>query len=132
MDEPVRDERPESDRKSGREDEPERGLVIGPTSGAADVELVTGPVGRTVRPDDRIRTEVERRISASSLADHGIAVTVIDGTVTLRGPVRDTAEAHLAEQIADAVSGVRAVETALHVARSAGEPGAGPTDRQAA
>jgi BON domain-containing protein len=125
----------EHDRNADRENEPERGLVIGPTSGAADVELVAGRAGRTVHRDERIATEVERRIAASSLADHGIEVTVADGTATLSGTVRDTAEEHLAEQIADSGVGVRAVGNRLRVAGCAGEPrepGAGTSDRPAA
>jgi BON domain-containing protein len=117
------------------EDEPEIGLVIGPTTGDADVQATLGPASRTGRrPDDVITSEIGRRLAASSLADHGIQVTVKKAMVTLRGCVRDDAERHLAEHLAESVAGVRAVESELRIAVDAVDrrpPRAGESERGA-
>jgi osmotically-inducible protein OsmY len=117
----------EEPRKRQSGDDPESGLVIGPTTGDADVQLTFGRTSRTGgRPDAVITNEIERRFAASSLADHGIQVAVDHATVTLRGPVRDDAEKHLAEHLAESVGGVRAVESELWVVA---EPGDRPDPR---
>jgi osmotically-inducible protein OsmY len=104
-------------------DDREPGLVIGPTTGDADVQLTRGPRARTGhRPDEVITTEIERRFAASSLADHRIQVTVQDAAVTLRGPVRDDAEKHLAEHLAESVGGVRAVASELTISAPPADP----------
>jgi BON domain-containing protein len=114
-------------------DEPEPGLVIGPTTGDADVQATLEPPVRTGgHPDETITREIERRVTASSLAGRGIEVTVKHATVTLRGPVRDTAERHLAEHLAESVAGVRAVESELRITSDATDrhqPRAGDRER---
>lgn len=72
-----------------------------------------GPKGYT-RSDDRIREDVCDRLSYDDEVDASdITVNVKDGEVTLEGTVTDRYSKHRAEDIADAVHGVRDVHNRL-------------------
>lgn len=72
-----------------------------------------GPKGYT-RSDDRIREDVCDRLSYDDEVDASdISVSVKDGEVTLEGTVDDRYSKHRAEDIADAVHGVRDVHNKL-------------------
>jgi len=72
-----------------------------------------GPKGYT-RSDERIREDVCDRLSDDDELDASeITVTVKDGEVTLEGTVADRRAKHHAENLADAVSGVRDVHNRL-------------------
>ena len=109
-------------RKSRRQSRP--GLVIGPTTGDADVQEEAGtPVlprrERTVRAADaRIEREIRRRLAAhGTLGKSAIEVTVRNGEVTLRGRVPDGPAKRIAEHIGDAVAGAKNVKNELVTAR---------------
>jgi osmotically-inducible protein OsmY len=102
-------------------DEPggEPGLVIGPTSGDADVELVAGR--RPARSPARVR-EADARIARTVQADletsghvdaTAIRVTVTDGLVVLEGRVADATARDIAGRLAAMVAGVRDVDNRL-------------------
>jgi len=72
-----------------------------------------GPKGYT-RSDERIREDVCDRLSYDDEVDASdISVSVKDGEVTLEGSVADRHAKHRAEDIADAVHGVRDVHNKL-------------------
>jgi hypothetical protein len=72
-----------------------------------------GPKGYT-RSDERIREDVCDRLSDDDEVDASdIAVTVKDGEVTLDGTVPDRRSKHRAEDLAEAVSGVKDVHNSL-------------------
>jgi osmotically-inducible protein OsmY len=72
-----------------------------------------GPKGYT-RSDDRIREDVCDRLSYDDEVDASdITVTVSNGEVTLEGSVPDRHSKHRAEDIADAVNGVKDVHNRL-------------------
>ena len=76
-----------------------------------------GPRGR--RRDESIRAELcENLADNPDLDATDIDVTVEDGEVTLSGAVDDRDARWLAEDIAEAVSGVRAVHNRLRVAHA--------------
>ena len=86
-------------------------------SGAPGSFAGRGPRGYR-RSDDRIREEICERLTDHPLLDASdVDVEVRDGAVTLTGRVAVRAEKHLAEDIADEVSGVRDVENRLRVQR---------------
>ncbi|MFE5191556.1 CBS domain-containing protein [Streptomyces sp. NPDC056628] len=68
-----------------------------------------------LRPDDQIADEVRRTVVSPlrAVAGHSIDVSVREGVVTLRGPVRDTALVPIAVRLARAVEGVVDVEPRL-------------------
>jgi osmotically-inducible protein OsmY len=69
-----------------------------------------------MRPDQRLRTEVERVLQADPELDATrIGVAVEDGTVTLSGAVASTASRSRAVRITEGVTGVRAVAGHLAV-----------------
>ena len=104
-----------TDEKQG---EQRPGYLIGPTSGAPDVQYV-GPTaaGGAARSDAEIADEVRARLSASSLAPCRLGVVVEDRIVTLSGTVPDEPAKHMAEHIGESVAGVRAARSELRVDR---------------
>jgi osmotically-inducible protein OsmY len=107
-----------TDKRKDQRDERE-GLVIGPTSRGPDVE--SAPRGYAarggLRGDREIAGDVGRRLREhGSLDASAIDVEVRDGEVTLAGRVSDEPARHVAELIADAVPGVRAVVNRLDTA----------------
>ena len=122
----VRPQR-DADCEERRCDEPkddsradDTGLVIGPTTGDADVTVA--PRGRAARGsthrDAEIARDVSRRLGEhASLDASDVDVHVKDGRVTLEGRVQDPPARHVAELIADAVPGVRAVDNRLDTSR---------------
>ncbi|KAB2976793.1 CBS domain-containing protein [Streptomyces sp. SS1-1] len=68
-----------------------------------------------LRPDDQIEDEVRRTVLSHlrPVAGHSLDVSVREGVVTLRGPVRDTAMVPIAVRLARAVEGVVDVEPRL-------------------
>jgi osmotically-inducible protein OsmY len=108
------------DRRPDHPRDDDAGLVIGPTSGDADVTVQ--PRGRVARGathrDAEIARDVSRRLGEhASLDASGVDVRVKDGRVTLEGRVQDPPARHVAELIADAVPGVRGVENRLETSR---------------
>ena len=101
---------------------PERGrLVIGPTSGDADVQL-TANVGRRDlrRSDDELRKKIAVALAPHSYARTGeIHVTVSGREVTLDGIVSDGAARRAAGEIASGVAGVKVVHNRLRLRRRA-------------
>jgi hypothetical protein len=76
-----------------------------------------GPKGYK-RSDDRIREDVSERLYADDHVDASeITITVQDGEVTLSGAVETRRMKHHAEDIADAVPGVKDVHNHLRVTR---------------
>lgn len=74
-----------------------------------------GPKGYT-RSDDRIREDVNDRLTDDHRIDAGdIEVSVSNGEVTLSGTVRSRDEKRRAEDIAEAVSGVKHVQNNVRV-----------------
>jgi osmotically-inducible protein OsmY len=74
-----------------------------------------GPKGYT-RSDERIREDVCERLSDDDEVDaSGVAVSVKAGEVVLEGSVSDRRARRRAEDIADAVAGVKDVRNALRV-----------------
>ena len=72
-----------------------------------------GPKGY-VRSDDRIREDVCDRLSADDELDASdITVSVSQGEVTLEGSVSDRRSKHRAEDISDAINGVKDVHNRL-------------------
>ena len=101
-----------------RRDEEREGLVIGPTTGSADVTREPRGPSPGARHDAQIAADVSRRLGEhASLDASGVDVRVKDATVTLEGHVNDDAARHVAELIADAVPGVRAVVNHLRTVR---------------
>jgi osmotically-inducible protein OsmY len=105
-------------RSRQRDDRP--GLVIGPTTTGADVQLQrSAPAAARrggARVDRRIEDDIRRRLQAHShpgLAD--IVVTARAGDVRLEGVVGDRATRRVAAEIADAVAGVKSVENRLTI-----------------
>lgn len=107
-------------------DEERPGLIIGPTSDAADVQVVPGrhagrPPAGDRRADVRIEEDVRRWMDGHGTLDaRGIRVAVSDGEVVLEGVVADQPSRRVAETIAESVSGVRRVTSRLGVS---GQPG---------
>lgn len=98
------------------------GLVIGPTTGDADVQAApeVRPLGppprRRAEVDERIRRAIERRLAAqAALGRSAVAVRVENQRVTLEGTVPDGPARRLAEHIADSVAGVKEVVSRLRV-----------------
>lgn len=90
-----------------------------------------GPKGYT-RSDDRIREEVSDRLADHDRIDASeITVTVSDGEVTLDGTVGSRPERRLAEDVADACSGVSHVQNNLRV-RAAGSEAVATSGQTAA
>lgn len=80
-----------------------------------------GPRGYT-RSDDRIREDVSDRLTDDyrvNAAD--VEVTVSNGEVTLNGTVRSRDEKRRAEDVAEAVSGVKHVQNNLRVSQGGSE-----------
>ncbi len=76
-----------------------------------------GPKGYT-RSDERIREDISERLYADDHVDASeITITVQSGEVTLSGSVETRRMKHRAEDIADAVSGVKDVHNQLKVTR---------------
>lgn len=74
-----------------------------------------GPKGYT-RSDERIKEDVNDRLNEDSNVDASeIDVTVNNGEVTLSGTVNSRWEKHRAEDLAEAVSGVKDVENRIKV-----------------
>ena len=70
----------------------------------------------TLRQDAEIAQDVYRRLGEhGSLDASAVEVQVRNGRVTLRGCVADEPARHVAELIADAVPGVRAVVNRLEL-----------------
>ena len=95
------------------------GLVIGPTTTDADIQLERStPAARRGggRVDRRIEDDIRRRLQVHShpgLAD--IVVTARAGDVRLEGVVGDRATRRVAAEIADAIAGVKSVENRLTI-----------------
>jgi osmotically-inducible protein OsmY len=76
-----------------------------------------GPKGYT-RSDERIREDISERLYADDHVDASeITISVQSGEVTLSGSVETRRMKHRAEDIADAVSGVKDVHNQLKVTR---------------
>ena len=76
-----------------------------------------GPKGYR-RPDDRIHDEVCEHLTLHPLVDaSAIEGEVKGGEVTLYGEVAHRRMKHMAENVADLVSGVREIHNQLRVAR---------------
>ena len=104
--------------KERRRDDEREGLVIGPTTGGADVTREPRGLGPRARHDAQIAADVCRRLGEhASLDASAVDVHVKDGQVTLEGRVHDEPARHVAELIADAVPGVRGVVNRLATAR---------------
>jgi len=108
------------DRRPDESREDDAGLVIGPTTGDADVAVE--PRGRAARGpshrDAEIARDVSRRLREhASLDASDVDVHVKNGRVTLVGRVQDPPARHVAELIADAVPGVRGVDNRLDTNR---------------
>jgi len=94
------------------------------TSGGPQQEQEPHRHGRTQgqnyqRSDERIREDVCDRLNDHPGIDSStIAVTVSNGEVTLEGTVDDRREKRLAEDTAEAVSGVKDVQNRLRLAQS--------------
>jgi osmotically-inducible protein OsmY len=74
-----------------------------------------GPKGYQ-RSDDRIKDDINDRLSDDPFVDASeVDVSVQNGEVTLTGTVRSRSDKRRAEDLADAVSGVRNVEVRLRV-----------------
>jgi len=81
------------------------------------------------RTDERIHEEVCERLTEHGEVDASdIQVSVTSGEVMLRGTVATRAQKHLAEDIADATSGVVEVHNRLRVQRPGSEPPRGVSD----
>ncbi len=77
-----------------------------------------GPKNYT-RSDDRIREDINDRLSDDPWVDASeIDVTVTNGEVTLTGTVNDRSDKRRAEDLAEAVSGVKNVENRIRVEKS--------------
>jgi hypothetical protein len=86
-----------------------------------------GPRGYQ-RSDDRIREEVNDRLTADGFVDAtDIETTVANGEVTLTGYVDSRAAKRAAEDIAEDIYGVRDVHNQLRVRARAGDDGVGRT-----
>lgn len=78
-----------------------------------------GPRNYT-RSDDRIREDINDRLSDDPWVDASeIDVAVSNGEVTLTGSVTDRSDKRRAEDLAEAVSGVKNVENRIRVSRTA-------------
>lgn len=77
-----------------------------------------GPKGYT-RSDDRIREDINDRLSDDAFIDaENIEVSVNNGEVTLTGTVDDRSSKRRAEDVAEAISGVKNVENRIRVSAS--------------
>jgi osmotically-inducible protein OsmY len=84
-----------------------------------------GPRNYT-RSDDRMKEDINDRLSDDPFVDASdIDVSVSSGEVTLTGTVDHRSTKRRAEDLAEAVSGVRNVENRLRVAHISGNPGSG-------
>lgn len=84
-----------------------------------------GPKNYT-RSDDRIREDINDRLSDDPWVDASdIDVTVSNGEVTISGTVRDRNDKRRAEDLAEAVSGVKNVENRIRVEKSRTGTGSG-------
>ncbi|HXG03456.1 MAG TPA: BON domain-containing protein [Candidatus Binatia bacterium] len=108
--------------KEGRERRGRPGLIIGPTTGDADVQSapevrpLRPPPGRRAEVDERIRGAIERRLAAqAALGPSAVEVRVENQRVTLQGTVPDGPARRLAEHIADSVAGGKEVVSRLRV-----------------
>jgi hypothetical protein len=91
-------------QRSGREFEMNRGDHRG-----------KGPRGYS-RSDERIKEDINDRLSDNPFIDATeIEVTVASGEVTLTGSVTDRSDKRMAEDLAEAVSGVKNVENRIRV-----------------
>jgi osmotically-inducible protein OsmY len=101
-----------------------------PERGAGARSMFRGPfAGRGPRgyqrSDDRIREDIcERMCDNDELDASEIEILVVGGEVTLQGSVHDRYDKHLAEDLAERVSGVREVNNHLRVVP-------GPTGQEA-
>jgi osmotically-inducible protein OsmY len=88
-----------------------------------------GPKGYT-RSDDRIREDVNDRLTDDYRVDAGeIEVSVSGGEVTLSGTVRSRDDKRRAEDIAEAVSGVKHVQNNVRVKQDESSSSFGEGDR---
>jgi len=88
-----------------------------------------GPKGYK-RSDDRIREEICDRMTDDPLLDASeIEVEVTEGEVTLRGAVTSRDQKRRAEDIADAIGGVKDVTNQLRVTRDGGHSWAPDSSR---
>ena len=86
-----------------------------------------GPRGYQ-RSDDRIREEINDRLTAHGLIDAtDVECRVVNGEVTLTGYVDSRAAKRAAEDIADDLYGVREVHNHLRIRPHDGEGGVGRT-----
>jgi osmotically-inducible protein OsmY len=108
-------------RSSGREwASQERWRVPGPHAGR-------GPKGYQ-RPEERIREEINDRLTAHGLVDAtDVEVRIQSGEVTLTGFVDSRAAKRAAEDCADDVQGVREVHNHLRIRTHADDTGVGRT-----
>jgi len=89
----------------------------GHASGSSVNHYGRGPKGYA-RTDERIREDASERLYADSHVDASeISVTVQNGEVTLSGSVENRRQKHRAENIVDAVPGVKDVHNQLRVTR---------------
>ena len=80
-----------------------------------------GPKGYK-RSDERIREDVcDALMMHPDIDPSDIEVKVSDGEVTLTGTVQDREDKYTAEQIADAIAGVREVTNNVRIKRASGE-----------
>lgn len=101
------------DRQRGERDP---GYGRGPFTGR-------GPEGYT-RSDERIREDVCDRLTEHGGIDaSGIRVAVEKGEVILEGTVQERVEKWMAEEVADAVAGVRDVQNRIRLRGRGGERG---------
>lgn len=76
------------------------------------------------RSDERILEDVQDRfLEDPHLNPSDVDVTIHDGVVTLTGTVSDRAQKRRAEDLADAVSGVKDVDNRLTIRKPGSEPG---------
>jgi hypothetical protein len=108
------------ERPGTREWSTERWRVPGPFAGR-------GPRGYQ-RPDERIREEINDRLTAHGLIDAtDVECHVQGGEVTLTGYVDSRAAKHAAEDLAEDVPGVREVHNQLRIRSHASDEGVGRT-----
>lgn len=74
------------------------------------------------RSDERLTEEICERLTQDHRIDAGeIEVSVSDGEVTLKGQVTDRRQKHMAEDLAESVTGVKDVTNQIRVASSQGK-----------
>lgn len=82
--------------------------------------------GNTLTPQDQPNSEADRKLLADvrsaivddddlSTAAHNVKIMVVNGVVTLRGPVKNASEKTRVEQIARSVTGVVNIENRLDI-----------------